>query len=199
MHAPLKPEKVDPPVAVADKVTIVPSLKLAAQVVGQSIPAGLLVTLPLPETETVNCAGLTAVNVAETDWLPESRIVHTEPLHAPPKPAKLNPEAAVAVNVTDVPEAKLALQVEGQLTPAGLLITVPVPVTETVNCACCRGGGGVMEPPPQAVNPNNRRRIAGQSGNPPRTKHTSLRALLAARVAPLGANVSSWVVLWLSG
>jgi hypothetical protein len=67
VHAPLKPEKVDPAAAVADNVTLVPSLKFAAQVVGQLIPAGLLVTVPLPETETVNWAGLTAVNVAETD------------------------------------------------------------------------------------------------------------------------------------
>jgi hypothetical protein len=67
VHAPLKPEKVDPAAAVADSVTPVPSLKFAAQVVGQLIPPGLLVTVPLPETETVNWAGLAAANVAETD------------------------------------------------------------------------------------------------------------------------------------
>jgi hypothetical protein len=74
--------------------------------------------------------------------LPESTSVQAEPLHAPPNPPKLKPEPAVAVNVTDVPEAKLAVQVEGQLIPAGLLTTVPLPVTETVNCACCCCGGG---------------------------------------------------------
>jgi hypothetical protein len=88
--------------------------------------------------------------------LPESISLHTEPLHAPAKPPKLKPEPAVAVNVTDVPEAKLAVQAEGQLIPAGLLTTLPLPVTETVNCACCcGGGGGLTEPPPQALNPNN--------------------------------------------
>jgi len=66
VHAPPNPEKLYPEAGVADRVTIVPSLKFAAQVVGQSIPAGLLVTVPLPETETVNWVGPTAVNVAET-------------------------------------------------------------------------------------------------------------------------------------
>ena len=41
----------------------------------------------------------------------------------------------MAVRVTDVPDVKLAVQVEGQLIPAGLLVTVPWPVTATVNCA----------------------------------------------------------------
>lgn len=164
MHSPLNPEKLYLEAGVADNVTLVPSLKFAEQVLGQSIPAGLLVTVPLPETETVNWAGPKAENVAETAGLLESRSLHVEPLHAPPKPAKLKPDAAVAVNVTDVPEAKLTVHSEGQLSPAGLLTTVPLPVTETVNCTCCcGGGGGLLEPPPQALNPNSRRRIAGQS------------------------------------
>jgi len=39
----------------------------------------------------------------------------------------------VAVRVMDVPDGKLAVQVVGQLIPAGLLVTVPVPVTATVS------------------------------------------------------------------
>jgi hypothetical protein len=50
------------------------------------------------------------------------------PLQAPDQPANVEPEAAVAVSVTAVPLAKLALQVVGQLMPEGLLVTVPVPV-----------------------------------------------------------------------
>ena len=65
-HAPLNPEKLYPAAGVADRATVVPSLKLAEQVVGQSIPAGLLVTVPLPETETVNWFVLKAVKAAET-------------------------------------------------------------------------------------------------------------------------------------
>ncbi|HKC70326.1 MAG TPA: hypothetical protein VKB60_01825 [Terriglobales bacterium] len=40
-------------------------MKLAVQFVGQLIPAGVLVTVPLPETVTVNSTA--AVNLAETD------------------------------------------------------------------------------------------------------------------------------------
>ena len=54
------------------------------------------------------------------------------PLHAPPQPESVWPDPGVAVKVTAVPEAKFALQVpEEQLMPAGLLVTVPVPVTLT--------------------------------------------------------------------
>ncbi|MBI3325008.1 MAG: hypothetical protein HYZ92_06975 [Candidatus Omnitrophica bacterium] len=56
------------------------------------------------------------------------------PLQLPDQPPKVEPEAVLAVRVTEVPLAKLALQVLPQLIPAGLLVTVPlpVPVLETV-------------------------------------------------------------------
>lgn len=85
VHAPLKPEKVDPEAGVAVNVTLLPLLKSALQVVGQLMPAGLLVTVPLPERDTVTCAE--ALKVAETDWLLESTSLQVCPLHAPPKPA----------------------------------------------------------------------------------------------------------------
>ena len=50
------------------------------------------------------------------------------PVQAPLHPAKLEPGAALAARVTPVPPAKLALQVPGQLMPAGVLATVPLPV-----------------------------------------------------------------------
>lgn len=50
------------------------------------------------------------------------------PEHAPLYPEKLESVAVVeAVRVTAVPLAKLAVHVEGQLIPLGLLITVPCP------------------------------------------------------------------------
>jgi len=53
------------------------------------------------------------------------------PEHPPPdQPAKLEPAADDAVNVTCVPEAKLDEQVEPQLIPPGLEVTVPVPLPE---------------------------------------------------------------------
>src|SRR5580698_8752337 len=55
--------------------------------------------------------------------------VEPTPLHPPPdQPAKVEPVAGFSVSVTCVPALKLALQVVGQLIPAGLLDTVPVPV-----------------------------------------------------------------------
>jgi hypothetical protein len=51
------------------------------------------------------------------------------PVHPPPdQPANVEPELGVAVSVTAVPLAKLALQVEPQVMPAGLLLIDPVPV-----------------------------------------------------------------------
>ena len=55
--------------------------------------------------------------------------VHVDvPLQAPDQPTNLEPDAAVAVSLTDVPLAKLALQVVPQLMPDGLLVTVPAPL-----------------------------------------------------------------------
>jgi len=51
------------------------------------------------------------------------------PVQPPPdQPPNVEPEVAVAVSVTAVPLAKLALQVDPQVMPAGELVTVPVPV-----------------------------------------------------------------------
>jgi hypothetical protein len=60
------------------------------------------------------------------------------PLHAPPQPAKLEPDAGVAVRLTLVPCAKLVVQVEPQLMPVGVLVTVPAPdpLLLTVNPNC---------------------------------------------------------------
>jgi len=57
---------------------------------------------------------------------------------APVQPANVEFAPGVAVSVTCVPRGKLTLQVAvRQLMPAGLLVTVPVPVpaTVTLNCA----------------------------------------------------------------
>ena len=50
------------------------------------------------------------------------------PVHTPDHPAKVLPDPGVAANTTAVPLGKLAVQVCGQLIPAGVLVTVPVPV-----------------------------------------------------------------------
>jgi len=72
----------------------------------------------------------------------------------------------VAVSVTDVPDAKLAVQVVGQLIPAGLLVTAPVPETVTVKLKFFGGGGGVVPGvPPQAVRTNTQARETAKAGN----------------------------------
>lgn len=61
--------------------------------------------------------------------------VHVEfPAQTPVHPAKVLLGSAVAVNVTGVLFAKLALHVPGQVIPLGLLVTLPVPtpISETV-------------------------------------------------------------------
>ena len=45
---PLQPVKAEPAFGAAVSVTTVPLVKLAAQVAPQSMPAGLLVTVPVP-------------------------------------------------------------------------------------------------------------------------------------------------------
>src|ERR1051325_7117846 len=74
-----------------------------------------------------------AVNVAVTDWAAVSETVQVPvPVQAPLQPANVEPLAAAAVRVTEVPLAKLALHVLPQLIPAGDEVTVPVPVPALV-------------------------------------------------------------------
>lgn len=69
------------------------------------------------------------LNVAVTERAAVIDTVHVEvPVHAPPQPANVEPLAAAAVSVTDVPLAKLVVQVVPQLMPDGEDVTVPVPV-----------------------------------------------------------------------
>ena len=50
------------------------------------------------------------------------------PVQRPDHPAKVVAVSGVAVNTTADPVGKLAVQLPGQLIPAGLLVTVPPPV-----------------------------------------------------------------------
>jgi hypothetical protein len=68
------------------------------------------------------------LNIAVTDVLAAMVTAHVPvPLQAPDQPANVEPVLAVAVSVTAVPLAKLALHVVPQLMPAGELAIVPVP------------------------------------------------------------------------
>src|SRR5438034_679532 len=128
---PLQPLKVEPVAGLAVSVTAVPLVKLAEQVAPQVIPAGELVTVPLPVPALLTVsAKLGRLKVAVTVVAAETVTTHDPaPVHPPPlQPLKIEPAAGVAVSVTAVPLAKLAAQVAPQVMPAGALVTVPVPV-----------------------------------------------------------------------
>src|SRR4029077_3848686 len=56
-QAPLHPAKVDPEPGVAVRMTEVPPLKFAVHALGQLMPAGTLVTVPVPVPATVTING----------------------------------------------------------------------------------------------------------------------------------------------
>jgi hypothetical protein len=154
LHAPPHPAKVEPPVGVAVSVTSVPSSNVPTHCEPQLMPAGELVTVPvpLPARLTVNEGFELAVNVAVTDVLADKVTLQVDvPLHAPLQPAKDDPSDAVGVSVTDVPASKVALQVFPQLIPPGLLLTVPCPVPAVCTLSCTPPGGlGLLSvDPPQ--------------------------------------------------
>ena len=73
------------------------------------------------------------VNVAVALVLAVIVIAHVPvPLHAPDQPPNWEFVPAVAVSVTEVPLANVALHVWPQFTPEGLLVTFPLPPPEFV-------------------------------------------------------------------
>lgn len=135
VHAPLQPAKVEPLAAAAVRVTDAPDAKFALQLLPQFTPDGDEVTVPVPVPALVTVAANVdeVLNVAVTA---RAAVIDTVqppvPEHAPPQPANVEPLAAEAVSVTDVPLAKLALQVLPQSTPEGDDATVPVPAPDFV-------------------------------------------------------------------
>ena len=71
---------------------------------------------------------------AVTEAAPLIVTVHCPvPEHPPPdQPVNIEPEVALAVSVTELPELNNALQVEPQAIPAGEDVTVPDPVPPLV-------------------------------------------------------------------
>jgi hypothetical protein len=108
VQAPVQPAKVDPDAAAAVRVTCVPLAKFALQVLGQLIPAGVLVTVPepVPDVVTVSWTGgdVDVSNSAVTVVLAVRVTVQDDvPVQAPVQPANVDPDAAAAVRVTSVP------------------------------------------------------------------------------------------------
>src|SRR5438132_6829110 len=138
---PLQPVKVEPAAGTAVSVTAVPFVKLAEQVAPQVIPAGLLVTVPVPAPAGVTVNTKVGAKVAVTVVAAESVTVQAPVPEQPPplQPVKVEPAAAVAVSVTVVPPAKLAEQVAPQVIPTGELVTVPLPVPALLTVSAKRG------------------------------------------------------------
>jgi hypothetical protein len=104
---PLHPTKTELTPGIAVSVTTVPLTKLALHVAPQSIPAGLLVTVPVPDPARVTLSGTIGMNVAVTGVAAVTVTVQVPvPLHpAPLHPVKTESTPGVAVSVTTVPLA----------------------------------------------------------------------------------------------
>src|SRR5207249_3856476 len=114
VHAPpLQPVKTDPAAGAAVSATTVPLTKLAVQVTPQSIPAGVLVTVPVPVPLGVTvrakpCGAKVAVTVVAAVTV---TVQGSVPLHPPPlQPVKTEVASGFAVNTTAVPLRKFAEQ-----------------------------------------------------------------------------------------
>src|SRR5437867_7480032 len=99
------------------------------------MPAGVLVTIPAPVPALETVSAKVGVNVAVTA-VAAVRVTAQGPVpvQMPPlQPVKTDPVAGVAVSVTTVPLTKLAVQMEPQSIPPGVLVTAPAaPALKTV-------------------------------------------------------------------
>jgi len=134
--------KVAPPVGAAVRVTGVPLVNVAEHTPRQVIPAGLLVTVPAPVPPMETTRGIGGgLNVAVTDWVLETLQVPL-PLQPPLQPTKVEPPVGVAVRVTGVVKLWPQLPLV-QMSPGGLLVTVPVPVPARLTVTV-KGGTGAL-------------------------------------------------------
>jgi hypothetical protein len=149
--------KVEPAPGVAVSVTAVPLVKPCQQVGPQAMPAGALLTVPVPVPDLVtpsgkddctkladNCGApprrwfrppppLAVENVALTACTALIVTVQVPvPVQAPFQPVNVDPVAGVAVKATAVPLANEARHVVPQEMLAGALVTVPLPVPDLV-------------------------------------------------------------------
>ncbi len=129
----LHPAKVEPFVGEAVNVTVVPTAKSAVQLALQfEIPPGELLTVPLPVPMfvTVSEAMLGgAVKLADTVCAAFMTMTQEPvPVQPPDQPENVEPPVALALRVTELPVAKSAVHVLPQLMPAGVLVTMPLPV-----------------------------------------------------------------------
>src|SRR5438552_7133244 len=103
----------------------------------QVMLVGLLVTVPTPAPAAETVGRSVRVKAAVMEVAAVMATTHgAVPRQSPPaQPVNTEPGAGLAVRATAVPLAKLAEQVDPQLIPSGLLVTVPAPApaAETVS------------------------------------------------------------------
>src|SRR5450432_703528 len=123
--------------AVSARMTCVLFTKLALQVPGQLIPAGLLTTVPDPAPMSETVIAPSGVNAAVTELA--DVIVNAQgfvlPVHEPAQEPKASPLPGDAVRDTMEFCAKFEEHVPGHAIPAGLLVTLPGPDTVSVSNA----------------------------------------------------------------
>jgi len=142
VQLPLQPVKREPVVGAAVKVTMVPLLNDPEQVVPQSIPAGELMTVPLPVPALVTVSakdGKVKVAVTVCAALIVTLHVAVVPVQLPLQPVKVEPAAGAAVKVTMVALLNDPEQVVPQLIPVGELVTVPLPLPDLVTLSAKDG------------------------------------------------------------
>jgi len=130
---------------VAVNVTELPESKEALQPVDepllQLIPAGVLVMVPAPSPTVVTVrTGRVKVTVVVRSMVASVEQTGPVPVQAPLHPTRTEPVVGVAVRVTALPAAKLALQVPGQEMPAGEEVTVPAPLPPVETVSVCPAG-----------------------------------------------------------
>jgi hypothetical protein len=151
--SPDHPANVDPAGAVAVSVTAVPSSKRALHVAPQSMPDGDDVTVPVPPPALVTASWGRSVKLAVTVRAALRVTVHEG---ADPQPSACQPEnadvgSASALSVTEAPRSNCAEQVAPQAIPAGVEVTVPVPLPARTMASDSRAG---PDPSPHAIADN---------------------------------------------
>lgn len=135
---PVQLTKLDPVSGAAVSETAVPLPYPALQLEEfgpQLIPESAEVTVPRPVPDLVTVSvGMVNVAVTDRDALIVTVQVVPDDVSQPFQPVKTEPPTVAAVSVTDVFVANTAEQVDPQLIPDGLDVTLPLPLRTTVSC-----------------------------------------------------------------
>ena len=135
---------MDPAAGTGVRVRLVPLVKFAVHVLGQVIPDGLLVTVPVPVPDSLTVtANVGLLNVAVTVVFAVSVTLHVAPvpLHPPPlQPANVDPVPGISDTFTTAPFGKLAEHVPVTTPVVSLQVNVdddvnvtdPVPVPASI-------------------------------------------------------------------